>query len=142
MKTQPGPERRELASARSGEITPRRSEGFLSVYDPQLQAGVQFMREHVFENITVGDIVRAAGISRRAFERRFARLNLMERSPKAEILRLRLERAKELLSATNWTLAEIAQKTGFKHPEYLHSVFSQKTGMTPGKFRQTAKRRL
>jgi LacI family transcriptional regulator len=119
---------------------PWRSSDVFSAYDdPQLAVGVQFMREHAFEKITVQDIVRAAGISRRAFERRFAKM--VGRAPKAEILRLRLECAKKLLTETNWTLAQIARKTGFKYGEHLHVMFSQKTGITPGKFRQNAKRR-
>jgi transcriptional regulator GlxA family with amidase domain len=57
------------------------------------------------------------------------------------MLRLRLERAKELLTKTNWTLAQIAAKTGFKYAEHLHVMFSQKIGITPGKFRQIARRK-
>jgi LacI family transcriptional regulator len=142
MKPHSNPERREFPKPiliSPPGMVPRRSAEVSSVYDRQLAAGVRFMREHALENITVNDVVRAAGISRRVFERRFAKLNLVGRSPKAEMLRLRLERAKELLMETNWTLAQIAEKTGFKYAEYLHVMFTQKTGVTPGKFRQMAK---
>lgn len=95
------------------------------------------MREHVFESITVNDMAQAAGMSRRVFERRFTAQ--VGRPPKAEVLRLRLKRVKELLLETDWPLAKIAERTGFKHSEYLHTVFSKKTGTTPGKFRRSAK---
>jgi LacI family transcriptional regulator len=75
-------------------------------------------------------------MSRRVFERRF--VAQFGRSPKTEVLRLRLERAKELLADTDWTLTEIAERTGFKYGEYLHTMFTQKTGITPGKFRVNA----
>ena len=57
-----------------------------------------------------------------------------------EVLRLRLERVKQLLADTDWSLAEIAERTGFKHGEYLHTMFTQKTGVTPGRFRADADR--
>jgi LacI family transcriptional regulator len=85
----------------------------------------------------VNDVARAAGMSRRVFERRFAAQ--IGRPPKSEVTRLRLERVKQLLMNTDWTLAQIAERTGFNYSEYLHTVFSQKIGMTPGKFRSKMK---
>lgn len=118
-------------------IVTRRSTDVLAMNDRQLSVGVRFMRQHVFEAIHVTDLARAAGMSRRVFERRFAAQ--FGRPPKAEMLRLRLERVKELLADTDWTLASIAERTGFKYGECLHSIFSQKTGITPGEFRRQAK---
>ena len=118
-------------------IATRRSTDVLAMDDRQLAAGTRFLREHVFDAISVNDIARAAGMSRRLFERRF--VSQIGRPPKAEVLRLRIERVKELLTDTDWTLAQIAERTGFKHSEYLHTVFTQKTGTTPGKFRTAAR---
>jgi LacI family transcriptional regulator len=118
-------------------VVTRRSTDVLAMNDPQLVAGVRFMREHLFEETRVDDLARAAGMSRRLFERRFAAQ--VGRPPKAEMLRLRLERVKALLADTDWPLAQIAERTGFKYGEYLHTFFTEKTGTTPGKFRQSAK---
>ena len=118
-------------------IVTRRSTDVLAMDDRQLAAGARFLREHLFEAISVNDMARAAGMSRRVFERRF--VSQIGRAPKAELLRLRIERVKELLADTNWPLAQISERTGFKHSEYLHTVFTQKTGTTPGKFRAAVK---
>jgi LacI family transcriptional regulator len=118
-------------------IVTRRSTDVLAIEDSQLVAGMRFLREHLFHGITVNDIARAAGMSRRVFERRFAAQ--VGRSPKAEVLHLRLERVKQLLADTDWPLAKIAERTGFNYSEYLHAVFSEKTGTTPGEFRRNAK---
>jgi len=118
-------------------IITRRSTDVLAMDDRQLAAGARFLREHLFESISVNDMARAAGMSRRVFERRF--VSQIGRAPKAELLRLRIERVKELLADTDWSLAQISERTGFKHSEYLHTVFTQKTGTTPGKFRVAAK---
>jgi LacI family transcriptional regulator len=115
-------------------IDTRHSTEALAMDDRKLAAGVQLIRKRALDPITVDEVARAAGMSRRVFERRFARQ--VGRSPKAEIVRLRLERAKELLADTDWSLAEIAGRTGFKYGEYLHTVFTHKLGLTPGAFRR------
>lgn len=119
-------------------IVTRRSSDVLAMSDRQLAAGARFMREHAFQPININDVSRAAGMSRRVFERRF--LAQVGRPPKAEVLRLRLERVKALLTDTDWTLAQIAERTGFKYSEYLHTVFTQKVGIPPGRFREQIKR--
>jgi LacI family transcriptional regulator len=115
-------------------IVTRRSTDVLALEDRKLAAGLRFMREHAFDRITINEVARASAMSRRVFERRFARQ--VGRTPKAEVLRLRLERVKQLLLDTDWSLAEIAGRTGFKYGEYLHTVFSGKIGVTPGEFRR------
>lgn len=117
-------------------IVTRRSTDVLAINDPQLAIGLRYIREHAFDPITINEVAKAAGMSRRIFERRF--VAQMGRPPKAEVLRLRLERVKQLLIDTEWSLAEIAERTGFNYGEYLHTVFTQKTGITPGKFRRQA----
>jgi LacI family transcriptional regulator len=81
----------------------------------------------------VPDLVRVAALSRTGLERRFA--SLVGRSPKAEILRVQLERARHLLGETDRSLSDIAERCGFKHPEYFSVIFKIKTGLTPGQFR-------
>jgi len=105
-------------------IVTRRSSDVLATDDRQLAAGTN-------------EVAKATGMSRRVFERRF--FAQVGRAPKAEVLRLRLERVKELLSDTDWPLAQIAEMTGFKYSQHLHELFSQKTGITPGEFRKKAK---
>jgi LacI family transcriptional regulator len=118
-------------------IVTRRSSDVLAMSDRQLAAGTRFMREHAFQTININEVARAAGMSRRVFERRF--VAQVGRAPKAEVLRLRLERVKDLLADTDWTLAQIAERTGFKYSEYLHTVFTQKVGIPPGRFREHIK---
>lgn len=117
-------------------IETRRSTEVLALDDRQLAVGLRFIRDHAFDSITVNEAAKAAGLCRRVFERRFAAQ--MGRSPKAEVLRLRLERVKQLLADTDWNLAQIAERTGFNYSEYLHTVFAQKVGVTPGDFRKQA----
>jgi len=117
-------------------IATRRSTEVLAIDDRHVAAAIRFIREHACEGIGVPDILGVIPLSRSVLERRFA--TLVGRAPKAEILRVQMQRAKELLAATDFPLNVIAEKAGFKHPEYLSAIFKKKTGVTPGRYRASA----
>ena len=48
---------------------------------------------------------------------------------------LRLQRAKELLSTTDFSIKEIAYRLRFETPDYFSSKFKVKTGCKPSEFR-------
>ena len=48
-----------------------------------------------------------------------------------------IEKAKEYLTATNLTVAEIAYQLGFEHPQSFNKLFKNKTNQTPVQFKQT-----
>jgi AraC-like DNA-binding protein len=41
------------------------------------------------------------------------------------------------LAESDLSLAEVAQKAGFEHPEYMSRIFKKKIGITPGEFRKS-----
>ena len=47
----------------------------------------------------------------------------------------------QLLAETDLPLKQIADKTGFEHPEYLSTAFKKRTGQTPGQYRRSARER-
>ncbi len=116
-----------------GVIT-RKSTDVLAIPDRAVASVLRFIREHACEGIQVPDLVRVAALSRTVLERRFA--GLVGRSPKAEIMRVQLDRARQLLGETDLSLSEIAERSGFKHSEYFNAIFRLKVGVTPGRFRR------
>lgn len=48
-----------------------------------------------------------------------------------------IEKAKELLSTTNMSVAEVAYKLGFEHPQSFNKIFKKKTAVSPIEFRQS-----
>jgi LacI family transcriptional regulator len=123
------PSSQPLCIAPSGVMT-RRSTDVLAVEDRHIAATVRFIREHACEGIDMSDILRVVPLSRSTLERRFVKA--LGRSPKDEILRVRLNRAKQLLAETDFTLPLIAEKVGFEHPEYLSVIFKKKKRRHPG----------
>lgn len=119
----------------AGIIT-RRSTEVLAIDDRHIASAVRFIREHACEGIDVGDVLRSVPLSRSTLERRF--MEVLNRSPKDEILRVRLNRAKQLLAETDFPLRLIAEKVGHEHSEYFSVIFKKKTGLTPAQFRAQA----
>lgn len=126
------------AAARAHLIPPtgietRQSTEILALEDPGVAAAVRFIREHACEGITVPDVLRAVPFSRRTLEGRFRKV--MGRTPHDEILRLKIERVKQLLAETDLKLSEVARKTGFPHVEYMSVAFKRLAGQPPSEFR-------
>jgi len=115
-----------------GLIT-RHSTDVLALEDPRLAAAVRMIREHACTGLRVSDLESAIPLSRRELEARFRQH--FGRSPHQEILRIRLVRAKALLTETKLTLADIAARCGFEHPEYFNVVFKRHERMTPRSWR-------
>lgn len=48
-----------------------------------------------------------------------------------------IEKAKEMLSISNLTVAEVAYQLGFEHPQSFNKIFKRKTNLTPVEFKQS-----
>lgn len=57
-------------------------------------------------------------------------------SPQAYVMRLRLDRAKQLLVATDLAVHRVGATVGFADPGYFSRVFTQRERMTPTEFRR------
>ena len=120
-------------------VVTRRSTDTLAMDNPRLVQAVAYIRSHAAQPILVEDVAGRVGVSRRQLERLFR--ETLGRTPGAEIQRLRLERAKELLAQSDLPVAEIAATSGFGTAEYLATLFKQATGLTPLRYRSTVRGR-
>jgi LacI family transcriptional regulator len=111
----------------------RKSTDTLAVDDRAVAQALRFIREHGCEEIGVEDVVNKVPMSRSVLQRRFRAL--LGRSIHDEIVRVRLARARELLQGTDLPIAEIAERTGFKHQEYMGAVFRRRLQQTPAAIR-------
>lgn len=118
-------------------VTTRLSSDVLAIPDRPIAAALRLIREQACAGLGVEELARQVGLSRSVLQRRFrAALN---RSVHGAIVRARLQRAQELLAGSDLTLADIAERTGFKHQEYLGAVFKTHLGKTPARFRREAR---
>ena len=95
---------------------------------------IRFVREHACDPISVGDVLRIIPLSRSTLESRF-RVSL-GRTIHAEIQRVQVEQARQLLVHTDLLIKQIAVRCGFKYVPYLTRVFRQHSGLSPGEYRR------
>jgi LacI family transcriptional regulator len=114
-------------------VVTRRSSDRWAIEDPDVAAAVRFIRENAANPIDVGDVVSALSLSRRSLELRFKRT--LGRSPLDEINSVRVERAKELLTRTEFKLSRIALACGFHSVIHFHTVFRRHAEITPQAYR-------
>ncbi|WP_417393547.1 XylR family transcriptional regulator [Gimesia sp.] len=119
-------------------IATRQSTDIQAIDDKLISDAVRFIRQQACDGINVQDVLKSVPLSRRVLESRFQKI--IGRSPHEEIMRIRLDRVKQLLEETELSLIEIAERTGFRHAEYLNVAFKKQTGTTPGSFRRNQKR--
>jgi AraC family transcriptional regulator len=94
----------------------------------------EMLREHLEGDVTVKELASACALSGSHFGRCFRRT--FGTSVHQRLIRLRIERAKELLSRTNKTLVEIALLSGFYDQAAFSRTFSRVEHMTPSRWRR------
>jgi LacI family transcriptional regulator len=114
-------------------IIVRHSTDTLAIDDEIVRDALRLIRKRSHEGIRVSDVVRELAVARRALEQRF--VNLVGRTPAAEIRRVRIEAAKQLLVDSDKSIAHISRATGFGHQDLFSRVFRRSVGITPSQFR-------
>lgn len=118
-------------------IATRQSTDVLAIEDPNVVRAVRFIRQHACEGINMKDVLRAVPAARGLLESRFKKL--LGRTPHEEILRVQMNRVKQLLSESDLPLETIAERTGFAHAEYLSVVFKREEGIPASQYRALQK---
>ena len=117
------------------EVVPRQSTDLLAIPDKYVAMALRQIWQQACTGIHVNDILKVVPQSRRVLERHFRQI--VGRTLHEEIVRIKTEKIKTLLTGTDFSLAEIAQRTGFVHATHMSTTFQRETGMTPGKYRTT-----
>ena len=93
----------------------------------------EYMETHISENIELPMLATVADLSVYHFAREFKRSTGV--TPHHYLVSKRVERAKDMLARTDYSLTEIALATGFSDQSHLARHFRQMIGATPGQFR-------
>ncbi|MBN1411325.1 MAG: helix-turn-helix domain-containing protein [Spirochaetales bacterium] len=104
------------------------------VFDPIYKAKA-IMDERLNEtNLDIKSIADLVSMGYETFRRKFkSRMGL---SPNQYFIKIKIDKAKELLLYTNQEIKEIADAVGFSDPYYFSRIFKQKEKMAPAKFRE------
>lgn len=115
-------------------ITATRNPGELS--DRRLKRVLGFMQQHCAENLTLDQLAAEAGISRFHFITLFKQA--VGTTPHQYLIRLRLERAAELLEETDLSIRMIATSCGFVALSHFSDLFQRRFGQTASAYRRAS----
>jgi transcriptional regulator GlxA family with amidase domain len=99
----------------------------------------QLMEENIEKPLSLDNIARATGLSRRQIERLFKRdLNVV---PKRFYLEMRLRRARELLLQTAMPIMDVTTACGFQSPPHFSKCYRSQFGYPPSAERKLGERK-
>jgi AraC family transcriptional regulator len=87
-------------------------------------------------NVSISEVAQVCNLSRGYFIRAFRETTGM--TPYQWVIRKRVDRARDLLRASDTTLAEVAIACGFSDQSHFTRVFADIVGTTPGSWRRNS----
>jgi AraC family transcriptional regulator len=102
----------------------------------QLVQILDYIHEHLDQDIKLEDLAQLLGISQFHFSHSFKQA--LGISPYQYLIQQRIERAKQLLKQTERSIMDIALDCGFNSHSHMSKQFRQLTGMTPRVYRINA----
>lgn len=112
------------------------SQTFLHPLPGKLRRAIDIMASHLEAPLATATIAYRTGLSARQLERLFQRY--LQVSPARYYMRLRLERARDLLLHTNVPVLDVAVATGFTSSSYFSQCYRQAFAQTPSTTRRIA----
>ena len=116
-------------------IVVRKSSDIIAAEDTHVAKALRYIWEHFREPITVDDVVLHSGTSRRGLYDRFERI--VGHPIHLELMRQRIETAKQLLRDTDGKLQAIADSCGLIDAERFSKSFKRFCGISPSEYRTT-----
>jgi LacI family transcriptional regulator len=115
-------------------LVTRRSTDILAVENLQVARALRFIRDrYASALLSVNDVVAATSISRRPLEKAFRQE--LKRSINEEIVRVRMNKVKDLLANSDMKIVDIAAVCGFSRPNHLFRTFRHLHGKSPKAYR-------
>lgn len=107
----------------------------LGISHPKLLAAIACMEENIEAPYSCSELASEVGLSVRQLERLFQKY--LSCSPTRYYLRLRLDRARHLLTQTSLPIIEIAMASGFVSASHFSKCHREYFGRTPSEERRT-----
>ena len=102
-----------------------------------LRSAREYLEANFLRPVSLAEIAAAAGVHRVHLSREFRRY--FSTTVGEFLRRKRIEHACSMISTTDTPLGEIAMICGFSDQSHFSATFRRQVGLTPAKFRQTAK---
>ncbi len=103
-----------------------------------INISINYIHNNFEREISLGDIAKFVFLSSSYFARAFKEETGL--SPISYLLKIRIERAKELLSDTELKISDIALSVGFSNQQRFNEMFKKYAGQTPLQYRKKSAR--
>ena len=100
----------------------------------QISELLGYMEQHFAEPLTIGDLARVAHLSQTSLFRLFRQI--MGRAPIDYLIRLRINKAAQLLRREPLRIKEVSEAAGFTDSNYFTRQFRNVMGVSPREYRQ------
>ena len=94
-----------------------------------VSAAKKYISSHYNEPIKLYDIAQSVFLSKTHFQNIF--IEVCNKTPHQYLIEKRIEHAKYYLRNTDWSMLDIAEKTGFTCQQHFNRMFKKETGITP-----------
>jgi len=105
-----------------------------AVRHPAIKRTLRYLDQHWHQPIRVHDLATASKLSARGLFKAFVRH--VGCGPGRLLLRVRIQRAQQLLTETDWSLDTISNVCGFGNTNSFWVAFRRETKTTPGRYRR------
>jgi LacI family transcriptional regulator len=105
-------------------------------YSPMVMRATHFIRQQACHGVRAEQVASYAGVSRSTMESGFRKY--LGTTVHSVLLKHRLEVACDLLRNSDFSLVEIAKRSGFKTTQYMHVAFKRELATTPSEWRNRA----
>ena len=112
----------------------RDSTADFSIAGRLVQKALVYIRKNALRGISVADVARHLGCSRRLADLRFR--ELMGTTIGETIITTRLDEVKRLLATTKDSVASVSAQCGYANANYLKNLFKKRFGVSPREWRE------
>ena len=134
-RMQGGGAKDEIRTFAALHVIHRGSTRILKRKDDAIKKALEFIRERAADGISPRDVVKQIGGSRRHAECRFK--EFVGKSIGEELLAVRIEMAKKLLSDPSVPIGAVAARCGYSDDSLLRRAFKSATGMSLSGYRKS-----
>ena len=99
----------------------------------KLNKAIGYIREHCTENFSRQTVAEVIDCSPSHLSRIFS--NVTGHTFKEVVLKYKMEKAKEILGRSKYSITEIAYEVGYNDPNYFSATFKRVVGITPSRYR-------
>lgn len=124
---------RDLLTEQSRFDTEKNSNAVSNQVPPEIKLICEYLQENYEEKLTLEEITQHVGFSKYYGGRLFKQymgMTIIE-----YLIKIRLDRAKELLTQGEYSIKQISYMVGYQDPNYFTWSFKKATGISPVKYR-------